>query len=87
MIILVIIMISTKSGAGEQFLQLDRRAKALTKGVLFSQTPVCVEASGSTARLCASRPANKYTTNNNNHNHNNNNNINNTKTNPINIVA
>ena len=30
---------STKSGSGEQFLLQDCRAKAGTKGVLFSQTP------------------------------------------------
>ena len=33
---------STKSGAGEQFLLLDCRARACAKGVLFSQTPVAV---------------------------------------------
>ena len=33
---------STKSGAGEQFLLKNRKAKARTPGVCFSQTPVCV---------------------------------------------
>ena len=31
---------STKSGGGCQFLQLDCRARARTKGVFVSQTPV-----------------------------------------------
>ena len=31
---------STKSGAGEQFLLQDRRAKADTKAAPFSQTPI-----------------------------------------------
>ena len=38
---------STKSGAGEQFLLLDCRARACAKGMFFSQTPVQSKLHGS----------------------------------------